>query len=102
MLCPKCQHENPETGQFCLRCHTPLRYICPACQNVQSQGKKCDACGVDFMKYAMMLQFQMKKESEQERERKKTRHSIIKQIVLLPITGGFSLLKFLRSRLRGD
>jgi Double zinc ribbon len=102
MRCPKCQHENPETVQFCLRCHNTLRYICPACKHVQDHGVKCDSCGVDFMKYAMMLQFEMKKQSDQERERLKTRSSIIKQIILLPITGGFSLLKFFRSRLRGE
>jgi Double zinc ribbon len=102
MLCPKCQTENPETLQYCRRCHNPLRYICPACKHVQDHGGKCDACGVDFMKYAMTLHFQMKKESDQKRERLKTRSSIIKQIILLPITGGFSLLKFFRSRLRGE
>jgi hypothetical protein len=102
MRCPKCQHENPDSGQFCLRCHAPLRYVCPSCKHVQDHGGQCDACGVDFMKYAMMLQFEMKKQSDEERARLRQRSSIVKQILLLPITGGFSLLKFFRSRLRGE
>ena len=102
MECPKCRHPNPETAQFCLRCHTPLRYVCPACKHVQREGGKCEQCGVDFAKYAMMLQFQMQSEMQQSRQRTKVRTSIIKQILLLPITGGLSLLGYLRSRFRGD
>ena len=102
MECPKCRHLNPETAQFCLRCHTPLRYVCPACKHVQQAGGKCEQCGVDFAKYAMMLQFQMQSQVQQNRQRSKARTSIIKQILLLPITGGLSLLGFLRSRFRGE
>jgi len=100
--CPKCRQLNPETAQYCLRCHTPLRYVCPACKHVQREGGKCEQCGVDFAKYAMMLQFQMQSQVQQKRQRSKARTSIIKQILLLPITGGLSLLGFLRSRFRGD
>jgi len=57
---------------------------------------------VDFAKYAMMLQFQMQSQMQQGRQRSKARTSIIKQILLLPITGGLSLLGFLRSRSRGE
>ncbi len=102
MRCPKCGTENSDKVQFCTRCHTTLRYICPACQHDQAQGGKCEKCGVDFAKYVMMLQFQAKAEADRERERVRGRTSIIKQIVLLPITGGFSLFKFIRSRLLGD
>jgi hypothetical protein len=69
---------------------------------VQREGGKCEQCGVDFAKYAMMLQFQMQSQVQQNRQRSKARTSIIKQILLLPITGGLSLLGFLRSRFRGD
>jgi predicted ATP-dependent serine protease len=79
-----------------------VRYVCPACKQIQQVGGKCEQCGVDFAKYAMMLQFQMQSQAKQNRQRSKTRVSIIKQILLLPITGGLSLLGFLRSRLRGD
>jgi uncharacterized membrane protein YvbJ len=102
MRCPKCGEENLEAVRFCRRCHTPLRYTCPACGHVQSTGGNCEKCGVDFAKYAVMLQLQMKNHAEQERERVKNRSSIIKQILLLPVTGGLSLLKYVRMRLRGD
>jgi len=102
MECPKCRHQNPDTAQFCLRCHTPLRYVCPACRHVQLAGGKCEQCGVDFARYAMMLQFQVQSQAEQARRRSQTRTSILKQILLFPVTGGLSLLKFLRARLRGE
>jgi Double zinc ribbon len=102
MECPKCHRTNPETVQFCLGCHTPLRYICPACKHVQLQGGQCEKCGVDFAKFLAMMQFQMKSEADQARQRLKNRSAIIKQIFLLPITGGLSLLKYFRARLRGE
>jgi hypothetical protein len=102
MRCPKCQHENPESAQFCLRCHHTLRFVCPTCKHVQDHGGTCDSCGLDFTKYATMLQFQMKNQSDAEREKVRTRSAVIKQILLLPVTGGFSLLKFFRTRLRGE
>ena len=49
--CPKCGQENLETVRFCTRCHTLLRYACPACHHLQPHGGKCDACGVDFVEY---------------------------------------------------
>lgn len=49
--CPQCRHENSETVEFCTQCHTRLRYACPACQHLQTQGDKCEACGVDFAAY---------------------------------------------------
>lgn len=100
MRCPKCSQENAETAQFCLRCHAPLRYICPACKHVQDHGGTCDQCGVDFAKYATMMMFKVKDDAEKDRERLKTRSSLIKQIALLPITGGYSLIRFLLSRFR--
>ena len=102
MECSKCRHTNPETAQFCLRCHTPLRYVCPACKHAQREGGKCEQCGVDFAKYAMMLQFQLQSQAQRKHQRSKARTSIIKQVLLLPITGGLSLLGFLRSRFRGE
>lgn len=102
MNCPKCGRANPDAAQFCLQCHTPLRYVCPACKHVQLQGGKCEQCGVDFAKYAAMLVFQGQSQVQQERQRVKARNSIIKQILLLPVTGGWSLLSYLRSRFRGD
>jgi hypothetical protein len=43
-----------------------------------------------------MLVFQGQTSTKQARLRKKGRSEIIRQILLLPITGGWSLLKYLR------
>jgi len=102
MQCPKCKQDNAATAQFCTRCHTPLRYTCPACKHVQAHSGQCDQCGVDFAKYSAMLIFSAKETAERERERTRTRTSIVKQILLLPITGGYSLIKFLLTRMRGE
>ncbi len=101
MLCPKCQQENSETAQFCTRCHMTLRFVCPKCRHIQRHGGQCDVCGLDFMKYAMTLQMEMKDRADRDRAKLRSRSSIFKQILLLPITGGFSLLKFFREKLRG-
>ena len=79
-----------------------MRYVCPSCKHVQQHGGQCEQCGLDFLKYAMVLQSQMQLQADQERQRMKSRTSILKQILLLPITGGLSLLGYLRSRLRGQ
>ncbi len=98
MRCPKCQQENPDSAQFCLKCHAPVRIVCPACRHVQDHGGRCDQCGVDFMKYASLMIFQGKTQAQKERERMKNRNSLIMQAALLPITGGWSLLKYLLKR----
>jgi len=102
MQCPKCKTENSETITYCIRCHTPLRYTCPSCKHVQLQGGKCKKCGVDFAKYAAMLVFQAKDAARSERSKTKDRAGIIKQIILLPITGGFSLFKYFRDKAKGE
>ncbi|HET9180032.1 MAG TPA: zinc-ribbon domain-containing protein [Terriglobia bacterium] len=96
MRCAKCGEENPETNQFCSRCHHPVHFTCPSCKRVQGHGGQCDQCGLDFAKYATMLMFQGKAAVEQERRRRNGRSEVLRQIVLLPITGGWSLLKYLR------
>jgi len=96
MRCAKCGTDNPETQPFCARCHAPVRFTCPACKNVQEQGGRCERCGVDFVKYATMLVFQGQTNAQQARMRKKGRNEIVWQILLLPITGGWSLLKYLK------
>jgi hypothetical protein len=101
MQCPKCRHENSDQTDFCIRCHTPLRYTCPACRHVQIRGGTCEKCGVDFAKYAAMLVFKAKDDAKLVRDRSRARSSLLKQIILLPITGGLSLLKYFRSQFRG-
>ncbi len=100
--CSACGHENPESAQFCLRCHAPLRFTCPACHHAQDHGGQCDRCGVDFLKYASALAFAGINNLQQARTSKKHRTEIFNQIFLLPITGGWSLLKLLRRRGGGD
>jgi hypothetical protein len=102
MQCPKCKTENPETFTFCARCHAPMRYICPSCKHVQFQGGKCEKCGVDFAKYAAMLVFQAKDTAQAERTKVKGRSAILKQLILLPITGGLSLIKYFVGRARDE
>lgn len=96
MRCAKCGQENPDTHEFCSRCHAPARFTCPSCKHSQDHGGKCEKCGLDFAKYATMLFLQGKTAIRQEWERKKGRNEIVRQILLLPITGGWSLLKYLR------
>ncbi|MFQ5816964.1 MAG: zinc ribbon domain-containing protein [Terriglobia bacterium] len=98
MQCPQCGHTNPEAAQFCTRCHTPLRYTCPACKHVQTHSGKCDRCGVVFAKYSGVLLYQMQTEADKARERRERRSSLIKQLLLLPLTGGLSLLRYFRPK----
>jgi hypothetical protein len=101
MQCPKCRLENAESVTYCVRCHTPLKYTCPACRHVQSLGGSCEKCGVDFAKYAAMLVFRARDEASARRGHATTQAAVWQQVFLLPITGGFSLVKFLLGKLRG-
>ena len=102
MQCPKCKTENSETIIYCVRCHTPLKYTCPSCKHVQLQGGACEKCGVDFAKYAAMLVFRAKDNAQSKRSKSKGRAAIWKQILLLPITGGLSLIKYFVGKARGE
>lgn len=53
---------------------------------------------MDFAKYVGVLMFQAKTESDKQSERLRQRSGMFKQILLLPITGGLSLLKYLFRR----
>jgi hypothetical protein len=57
---------------------------------------------VDFAKYAAMLVFKAQQDSDLARGRTRARAAIVKQILLLPITGGYSLVKYLLGQLRGE
>jgi len=102
MQCSKCKTENSETIIYCVRCHTPLKYTCPSCKHVQLQGGACEKCGVDFAKYAAMLVFRAKDNAQSKRSKSKGRAAIWKQIFLLPITGGLSLIKYFREKAKGE
>jgi hypothetical protein len=94
MECPKCKTANPDTTQFCKRCHATLLYKCPACGVSQRHGGTCDKCGVDFAKYAAMMIAHEEARAEREHEKVRERAAGWKQAFLLPVTGGFSLVKF--------
>ena len=102
MQCPKCKTENSDKVTFCVRCHTPLKYTCPACKHVQLQGGKCEKCGVDFAKYAAMLVFRAKDDGSggARQDQRPLRH--FEADFLLPITGGLSLIKYFVGRARGE
>jgi hypothetical protein len=100
--CPKCQLENPANTIYCIRCHTPLRYVCPACQYEQTHGGNCDRCGVDFAKYAALLVFQAQSKADRERQDIKTRAGFVRQLLLLPLTGGISLIRYILGSIRGE
>jgi hypothetical protein len=55
---------------------------------------------VDFAKYAAMLVFQAKDAAQTERAKSQGRAAIVKQILLLPITGGLSLIKYFVGKVR--
>jgi hypothetical protein len=56
---------------------------------------------VDFLKYAMTLVSQSEGQAKLQRQKQKSRAALVKQIVLLPITGGWSLIKYFRDMARG-
>jgi len=98
MECPKCKTANSDTAQFCTRCHATLLYKCPSCAATQRHGGTCDKCGVDFAKYAGMLVVQEEVRAQHKHDERRQNASIWKQIILLPVTGGYSLMRFLLRR----
>jgi hypothetical protein len=69
---------------------------------VQSRGGTCEACGVDFVKYGAMKLATMQLDLERQRQRTRSRAALVKSLVLLPLTGGLSLLSYFRGRHRAD
>ena len=98
MECPKCKTVNGDAETFCRRCHATVLFRCPSCAATQRHGGKCGKCGIDFAKYAFMLMAQEKTRITSEREKAVEKAAIWKQIILLPITGGYSLIRFFLSR----
>jgi hypothetical protein len=97
MKCTKCGCEAPETTKFCPRCHTTLSFDCPSCAHKQAHGGTCDNCGLDFVKYATALIFSKKAEADAAHERNAQRSTLLKHLLLLPITGGIPLIRHLLS-----
>ncbi len=53
-----------------------------------------------FSKYAAMLLAQKEIEMQREHERTRARHTFWKQVLLLPVTGGISLMRYLLGKAR--
>ena len=98
IACDKCGQSNLDSVRFCTKCHFPLRFVCPACAHTQRVGGTCEACGVEFEKYGLTQLSRMKLESEREKARLQKQTSVFREVILAIATGGFSLLKYLRSR----
>ena len=98
--CPKCGSDAREIARFCPRCHATLRYECPACKHEQRTGGSCEKCGVNFVKYVTAVVAGKQIEADQIHERIERRTGIIKQVFLLPITGGLSLIRYILKRSR--
>jgi hypothetical protein len=92
--CPKCAADAREVARFCPRCHATLRFECPACTHEQRKGGSCEKCGVDFVKYITAVVAGKKVEADQVHDRIERRTGIIRQVFLLPLTGGLSLFKY--------
>ncbi len=92
--CPKCAADAREVARFCPRCHATLRFECPACKHEQRKGGSCEKCDVDFAKYITAVVAAKKVEADQVHDRIERRTGIIKQVFLLPLTGGLSLFKY--------
>jgi uncharacterized membrane protein YvbJ len=101
MQCPNCGVDNPDTVQFCTRCHETLLWKCPKCWHQQRHGGTCERCGLNFAAY---WQLALARETSQEQrvqlDRLKGRASMLTQILLAPFTGGRSLIGFLFSLFR--
>ena len=51
IVCPNCNHPNPEGAQACEACYTPLPATtsCPNCGTpVQTDSRFCGQCGFDL------------------------------------------------------
>jgi len=94
MQCPKCKTENAETVTYCVRCHTPLKYTCPACKHIQLQGGKCEKCGVDFAKYVAMMVFHAKESAQLGRKKAMWRPPVWAQIVFFPFPTLIALILY--------
>lgn len=98
MKCPKCGTDARDVARFCQRCHMTLRYTCPACKHEQRKGGSCEKCGVDFMKYIVAVVDAKKDSRDVEQERFDRRSGLVKNLLLIPFTGGLSLLGLLRPK----
>jgi hypothetical protein len=95
MECPRCHQLNAESIEFCTCCHQTLLYKCPHCWHLQARSGTCEKCGCNFALYwSSYLERTAKERDRVEVERVKSVLSILLQILLLPLTGGRALVRF--------
>ena len=75
-----------------------LRYSCPACKHEQRKGGTCEKCGVDFLKYITAVVDAKRDARDVEQERLDRRSGLIKNIFMLIITGGLSVVRLFRPK----
>ena len=92
--CPKCGTDARDVARFCPRCHTTLRFECPSCGNRQRAGGKCEKCGIDFIKYIGAVVAAKKAEADAVHDRLESRSSFLRALLLLPVNGGVSLIRY--------
>jgi predicted RNA-binding Zn-ribbon protein involved in translation (DUF1610 family) len=92
--CPKCGTDARDIARFCPRCHTTLRFECPSCGNRQRAGGKCEKCGIDFIKYIGAVVAAKKAEADAVHDRLERRSSFLRALLLLPVNGGVSLIRY--------
>jgi predicted RNA-binding Zn-ribbon protein involved in translation (DUF1610 family) len=93
LKCPKCGADVREVARFCQRCHHTMRYECPSCHHEQRTGGKCEKCGIDFLKYIGAVMAQKQVESEAMRDRLEKRSTLMKNLMWLPFTLGFPIIR---------
>ncbi len=91
--CPKCGTDVREVARFCQRCHHTMRYECPSCHNQQRTGGKCEKCGIDFLKYVGAVVTQKQAEADAFHERMEQRSTLMKNILWMPFTLGFPIIR---------
>jgi hypothetical protein len=100
MICPKCGISNPESAQFCLRCHYILVRRCPKCWHDQRDSPICEKCGTNIPLY-WELAFEQSREAADRLWWDRTKHaaSIYAQILLLPFASVAQVLRSLIIRM---
>lgn len=70
-----------------------MRYECPACKHQQREGGKCEKCGIDFLKFITAVVSQKQSEADVEHDRFEQRSNFLKNLLYLPFTFGFPLIR---------
>lgn len=70
-----------------------MRFECPACKHAQRTGGKCEKCGVDFIKYIGAVVAAKQAEADALQEKFEQRSAFMKNLLVVPFTGGLSLFR---------